>query len=71
MVLICSLNKVVSVFFQLKSDQNFEHYRADNYAQSRYRNILGAQVEATIANLYSADEVVMVARNFDMAEALN
>lgn len=45
--------------------------RADNYAQSFYRNILGAQVEATIANLYSADEVVMVARNFDMAEALN
>ena len=45
--------------------------RADNYAQSLYRNILGAQVEATIANLYSADEVVMVARNFDMAEALN
>ncbi|WP_240470583.1 GNAT family N-acetyltransferase [Halomonas halocynthiae] len=37
--------------------------RADNYAQSLYRNVLGAEVEATLANLYSADEVIMVARN--------
>lgn len=37
--------------------------RADNYAQRLYRNVLGAEVEATLANLYSADEVIMVARN--------
>jgi len=37
--------------------------RADNHAQKLYRNALGAEVEATITNLYSADEVFMVARN--------
>lgn len=37
--------------------------RADNHAQRLYRNTLGAEVEATIANLYSADEVFMVARD--------
>jgi len=37
--------------------------RADNYAQRLYRDVLGAEVEATLANLYSADEVIMVARN--------
>jgi ribosomal protein S18 acetylase RimI-like enzyme len=37
--------------------------RVDNYAQRLYRNVLGAEVEATLANLYSADEVIMVARN--------
>jgi len=37
--------------------------RADNDAQKLYRNALGAEVEATICNLYSADEVFMVARN--------
>lgn len=37
--------------------------RADNAAQSLYRRILGAEVEATIAGLFSADEVVMVARD--------
>jgi len=37
--------------------------RADNYAQKLYRDALGAEVEATIANLYSEDEVFMVARN--------
>lgn len=37
--------------------------RADNHAQALYRDILGAKVEATITNLYSADEVFMVARN--------
>jgi len=37
--------------------------RADNNAQQLYRNILGAKLEATITNLYSADEVYMVARN--------
>ncbi len=37
--------------------------RADNYAQTLYRQVLGAEVEATISNLYSADEVMMIARN--------
>lgn len=37
--------------------------RADNYAQELYKNALGAKIEATISNLYSADEVLMIARN--------
>ena len=37
--------------------------RVDNYAQRLYRKTLGAEVEAVISNLYSADEVIMVARN--------
>ena len=37
--------------------------RADNDAQRIYRKELGAEIEATITNLYSADEVFMVARN--------
>lgn len=37
--------------------------RADNHAQQLYRKTLGAEVEATIPQLYSADEVVMIARN--------
>jgi len=35
----------------------------DNHTQKLYKNILGAEVEATIPDLYSADEVVLVARN--------
>ena len=37
--------------------------RADNFAQKLYRNSLGAEIESTITDLYSADEVFMVARN--------
>lgn len=37
--------------------------RADNRAQRLYRKALGAEVEATLANLYSANEVIMIARN--------
>jgi hypothetical protein len=37
--------------------------RADNHAQELYKRVLGAEVEAKISNLYSADEVFMVARN--------
>lgn len=37
--------------------------RADNHAQKLYKNTLGAEVEAIISNLYSTDEVFMVARN--------
>lgn len=37
--------------------------RADNYAQDLYKSALGAEIEATISNLYSADEVLMIARN--------
>jgi len=36
--------------------------RADNSAQRLYRTALGAKVEAVLTDLYSADEVVMVAR---------
>ncbi|GLR77145.1 N-acetyltransferase [Aliivibrio sifiae] len=37
--------------------------RADNFAQELYKSALGAEVEATITNLYSADEILMIARN--------
>ena len=37
--------------------------RSDNYAQSLYKKTLGAEVEATLSGLYSADEVFMVARS--------
>jgi ribosomal protein S18 acetylase RimI-like enzyme len=37
--------------------------RVDNSAQALYRTVLDAEVEATIRNLYSADEVVMISRN--------
>lgn len=36
--------------------------RADNQAQRLYANVLNAKVVATISNLYSADEVLMVAK---------
>ncbi len=38
--------------------------RADNKAQQLYKSELGAEVEAKLTNLYSADEVVMVARHY-------
>ncbi|WP_338049718.1 GNAT family N-acetyltransferase [Psychromonas antarctica] len=37
--------------------------RADNFAQALYKKTLGAEIETTIKNLYSADEVLMIARN--------
>ncbi len=37
--------------------------RADNQAQRLYQRVLGADVTATVADLYSADEVVMIARD--------
>ncbi len=37
--------------------------RADNYAQTLYKQVLGAEIEARITNLYSADEVLMIARD--------
>lgn len=40
--------------------------RADNAAQQLYRNTLGAEIECTITDLYSADEVLMIARNVDI-----
>jgi ribosomal protein S18 acetylase RimI-like enzyme len=42
--------------------------RADNYAQKLYRKRLGAEVECTITDLYSADEVIMMARNVEALE---
>ncbi|MBI5579981.1 MAG: GNAT family N-acetyltransferase [Deltaproteobacteria bacterium] len=40
--------------------------RADNYAQRLYHSTFGAEVEATLFQLYSADEVFMIARNVDV-----
>ena len=37
--------------------------RADNFAQELYKKTIGAEVETTITNLYSADEVFMISRN--------
>jgi ribosomal protein S18 acetylase RimI-like enzyme len=39
--------------------------RADNYAKRLYKEALDARVECTIRDLYSADEVIMIARNID------
>ena len=39
--------------------------RADNHAQAIYRKVLGAEVEATLNHLFSADEVYMVARDLN------
>jgi ribosomal protein S18 acetylase RimI-like enzyme len=51
----------------LKNNSRLKHVlvttRADNFAQKLYKQTLGAEVEATIVNLYSADEVLMIARN--------
>jgi predicted N-acetyltransferase YhbS len=41
--------------------------RSDNHAQKLYKKTIGAEVEATISNLYSADEVFMVARNIKIS----
>ena len=37
--------------------------RTDNFAQKLYKETLGAEPEYIIKNLYSADEVFMIARN--------
>jgi hypothetical protein len=39
--------------------------RADNFAQKLYKKALNVKTEATIADLYSADEVFMIRRNID------
>lgn len=36
--------------------------RSDNAAQNLYRKLLGVEVSATISDLYSHDEVIMVSR---------
>ncbi len=41
--------------------------RSDNHAQKIYQKTIGAKIEATIKNLYSADEVLMVARNVQIS----
>ncbi len=40
--------------------------RSDNSAQKLYQETLGVEVEATISNLYSANEVLMVARDVQL-----
>ncbi len=42
--------------------------RSDNFAQQLYKDTLGAEVETTISNLYSYDEVLMIARNVKIRE---
>lgn len=37
--------------------------RTDNHAQALYKKALGAQVIATVRDLYSADEVLMLAKS--------
>ena len=39
--------------------------RVDNYAQKLYEKTLSVETEATIKDLYSADEVFMIRRNID------
>ena len=39
--------------------------RTDNFAQKLYKDTLGAEPEYIIKNLYSADEVFMIARNIN------
>ena len=39
--------------------------RADNYAKKLYHYTLGAEVVCTIKDLYSSDEVIMIARNME------
>ena len=40
--------------------------RADNHAQQLYAKILNAKVETRISNLFSSDEVLMIARNVNI-----
>jgi ribosomal protein S18 acetylase RimI-like enzyme len=40
--------------------------RADNQSQRLYKKALNAEIEAVISNLYSHDEVIMVARDVDV-----
>ncbi len=37
--------------------------RTDNHAQELYRRTLGVEVEATLQDVYSGDEVIMIVRN--------
>lgn len=64
--LICQSYSLVREHLAL-SESTIKHVlvstRADNHAQKLYASVLGAQVEATFENLYSADEVLMIARN--------
>ena len=39
--------------------------RIDNSAQKLYANTLGAEIVATIRNLFSADEVLMIAKDIE------
>jgi ribosomal protein S18 acetylase RimI-like enzyme len=45
--------------------------RKDNDAQRLYRSALGAEVEAVLSDLYSADEVIMIARHPGQDECLS
>jgi predicted N-acetyltransferase YhbS len=42
--------------------------RVDNFAQKLYHDTLGAEIAATVTQLFSHDEVFMVARDFEESE---
>ena len=43
--------------------------RSDNEAQKLYKSVLGVEVDCTIKDLFSADEVVMIRRNYQTAQS--
>ncbi len=64
------INSLSTVKQQLAAwNQKLKHLivttRVDNAAQRLYRKTLSAETEAIIKNLFSADEVVMIARNVE------
>ena len=42
--------------------------RSDNDAQKLYKSVLGVEVDCTIKDLFSADEVIMIRRNYQTAQ---
>jgi hypothetical protein len=43
--------------------------RTDNQAQGLFRRVLRAEPQAVIKDLYSADEVIMLARNIELKKS--
>ena len=66
--LIVSSLKLVKVVL-LKTQSRIKHIivstRDDNYAKKLYKKVLNVKVETVIKDLYSADEVIMIAKNID------
>lgn len=66
-LLITESLPLVATYLQQR-DAKIKHImvttRADNHAQHLYKKTLNAEIETTITNLYSADEVIMISRNW-------